>query len=230
MQEQSSSILVRSTAASMRPSTCFQGLTSLLGEYAFTLGLSPLETLFGWRSAVKAMVRSGFSALLGFMLLFGAAGPLGAQGVTVHAVTDLSREGALARERKVPILLMFSAEYCGYCMRVEEEFLKPMLISGDYTDRVIIRQLKVDSLGEVRDFDGRPIGVEALVNRYGAFVTPTIVFLDAEGRQMSQKMVGLTTPDFFGGYLDERIETALSRVRAAPVMQCQDAPRYNTAC
>ncbi len=38
MQEQSSSIRVRSTAASMRPSTCFQGLTSLLGKYAFTLG------------------------------------------------------------------------------------------------------------------------------------------------------------------------------------------------
>ncbi len=54
MQEQSSSIHVRSTAAaasgilpsrgisaslhpSMRPTTCFQGLTSLLGKYAFTL-------------------------------------------------------------------------------------------------------------------------------------------------------------------------------------------------
>ncbi len=57
MQEQSSSIPVRSTAAaapgilpsrgisaslhpSMRPTTCFQGLMSLLGEYAFTLPLT----------------------------------------------------------------------------------------------------------------------------------------------------------------------------------------------
>ena len=43
----------------------------------------------------------------------------------------------------VPVVL-FSASHCGYCTIIKEEFLKPMLLSGDYVDKVLIRKLVID--------------------------------------------------------------------------------------
>lgn len=139
-------------------------------------------------------------------------GSVTAGAVTVPQPTDLRDEAAEARARGVPVLLMFSADHCTFCMRMENEFLKPMILSGDYEDRVLIRKLKLGG-DSVRDFDGKIITVDALAERYKVFVTPTLVFLDPKGHQLTEKMVGLTTPDFFGGYLDASIDTSLSRLR-----------------
>jgi thioredoxin-related protein len=132
--------------------------------------------------------------------------------VSVPQAIDLRAEAERANTRQVPLLLMFSAEHCTFCVRMENEFLKPMIISGDYEDKVLIRKLELGG-GTVRDFNGKTVTVDALAARYKVFVTPTLIFLDAAGRQLTDKMVGLTTPDFFGGYLDASIDTSLSRLR-----------------
>lgn len=141
----------------------------------------------------------------------------GAGEVTVPQPTDLREEAALATARRVPVLLMFSAEHCPYCMRMEDEFLKPMILSGDYEDKALIRKLELGG-GTLRDFDGSAVTVDQLAERYQVFVTPTLVFLDAAGHQLTDKMVGLTTPDFFGGYLDASIDTSLSRLRRSSAL------------
>ncbi len=131
----------------------------------------------------------------------------------VEETEDFSRLAVQSEQRRLPILLMFSAEYCSYCVRVEEEFLKPMLRSGDYEDKVLIRKIKIDRFDKIRDFDGKSIAIEAFSSRYNVYVTPTIVFLDSSGAQLAPKRVGLSTPDFYGGYLDQSIETALDILR-----------------
>jgi len=133
------------------------------------------------------MLRRLLPILLMLPLLLGAAEP-----VSVPRVTDLQALGAEARARNLPILVMFSSEHCPYCMVVREEFLKPMLRSGDYTQRVIIVEIESDETPLI-DFD--------------------VVFLDAEGRELAPRLVGITTVDFYGGYLDEAIDTALLRLR-----------------
>ncbi len=143
-----------------------------------------------------------------------------ATGPTVPLARDLAADGRLAAERGLPILLVVAASDCPYCIRLEEDFLKPMLISGDYDDRVIIRKIEIDRGGLLRDFDGRMVTASELAERYRASLTPTLLFLDPEGRELVERMVGLTTPDFFGGYLDQAIdaagETLRARTRAAP--------------
>lgn len=136
-----------------------------------------------------------------------------ADGVKVEEVTDLKAVGKHADNKRMPILLMFSAEGCHYCMRVENEFLKPMLLSGDYGDRVLIRKMKIDSFDKVRDFEGKKIAAADFADRYNVFVTPTVVFIDGSGVELAEKRVGLTTPDFYGGYLDQSINEALNILR-----------------
>ena len=133
--------------------------------------------------------------------------------VKVREATDLQAVGQEARARKIPILIMFSMRDCQYCDVVREEFLKPMLRSGDYVDRVIMLELYSDSESQLRDFNGKPISAEKLIQRYNAGFAPTVIFLDSQGKELAERLIGITTRDFYGGYLDEAIDESLQRVR-----------------
>jgi thioredoxin-related protein len=134
-------------------------------------------------------------------------------GIEVPYGTDLRADGRRAQAGRLPILLVFSAVTCSYCRQLEDEFLEPMLISGEYTDKVIIRRLLVDTGQHVIDFDGTQRPAADIAGRYRAWVTPTIVFLDGTGREVAERMKGINTPELFGGYLDACIDTALLQIR-----------------
>ncbi|MFO7603607.1 MAG: thioredoxin family protein [Gammaproteobacteria bacterium] len=133
--------------------------------------------------------------------------------VHLPVFTDLAAVAAQAQERRLPVLLMFSMDGCGYCRVVEEDFLKPMLRSGDYRDRVIIGMIKLDSYQSLRDFDGDEVSAADLASRYRASLTPTVVFVDPEGRELAPRVIGMTTVYFYGGDLDDGINAALQKMR-----------------
>jgi thioredoxin-related protein len=152
------------------------------------------------------------SVLIGCGLFWLAAGELPAE-VEIPLATDLQADGLQAREARLPILLTFSAIACEYCRQLEDQFLRPMLISGEYSDRILIRRLLLDNGSRVIDFSGERIATTELSDRYKVFVTPTILFLDSDGNELARRMVGINTPEMYGGYLDNCIDTALYRIR-----------------
>jgi len=133
--------------------------------------------------------------------------------VQIKIFTNLQAVADTARARRLPILMMFAIEDCAYCQTVEEEFLKPMLRSGDYQNRVIIGEVRLDAGNRIRDFDGKMISVSNLALRYGAPVTPTVVFVSPEGKELSPKLIGMSTVYFYGGDLDNGIDQALEKMR-----------------
>ena len=133
--------------------------------------------------------------------------------VSVPAVIDLQREGKLALKQDLPILLTFTSSICSYCDLLEEDFLQPMLLSGDYGDRVLIRKLVIDAGRTITDFNGEPSTADKLSSRYRVFVTPTLLFVDGNGTELAERILGINTPELFGGYLDDCIDTALERIR-----------------
>jgi len=155
--------------------------------------------------------------LVGLLLLSLSFIPLSptfaSDDVKVEEVKDFSRLGKISHEKRLPILLVFAGEHCSYCEKLEEDFLKPMLRSGDYDDKVLIRKVYIDGFDTIRDFKGKKVDAQEFADRYQVFVTPTVVFIDGDGSQLAKKRVGLTTPDFYGGYLDQSINTALDILR-----------------
>ena len=145
--------------------------------------------------------------------------------VTVPAATDLQRDGNQALSRELPILLAITATICSYCEQLEQDFLQPMLLGGEYREKIIFRKLVVDYGNTVTDFTGQSITASKLSDRYRVFVTPTLLFVDGNGKELAERMAGINTPELFGGYLDNCIETALLRIRnpemAARVAGCQ---------
>ncbi len=139
----------------------------------------------------------------------GAAKPT----VEVKQTTDLAKLGAIASEKNVPILLVFSAEHCTYCELLEDEILKPMLLSGEYRQRALIYKVMVDDSTELRDFNGNFISADTLMHRYNVFVTPTTLFLDNNGKELSERLLGINTVEMFGGLVDQAIDTSLEQLR-----------------
>jgi thioredoxin-related protein len=140
----------------------------------------------------------------------------------VPLAQDLQADGELAREKKVPLLIMFSQDGCLYCDQVREDFLEPMRKSGDYTDKVIMRVVKLDSYTDVRDFDGEwrdPIDIAV---RYRASLTPTVIFVNHRGSELTERILGISTPPMYGGLLDEAIDVSLQRLRPISVSRQDD--------
>jgi thioredoxin-related protein len=150
--------------------------------------------------------------ILGCTFIWLGAAELRAE-VLVPVATDLHADGETARTSRLPILLAFLARYCSYCEELEEGYLKPMLRSGEYAERILIRKLILDNGSHLTDFNGEKISATALATRYRVYVTPTILFVDAAGEELAGRMVGFNTPEMYGGYLDQCIETARHIIR-----------------
>ena len=120
----------------------------------------------------------------------------------------------LMQQKNLPLLLEFHAEYCAYCRELEEDFLAPMSKDKEFDDKIIIRQLALDSDEMIVDFQGKKVSVATFAGRYKAYMTPTMIFIDSNGKELAEKIIGINTPSLFGAYIDIAIEKALNKVRA----------------
>ena len=110
------------------------------------------------------------------------------------------------QEKNLGLVLMLHAEHCPYCALMENEILSPMIKSGEYDKKVIIRKLQVDEARDVIDFAGKTVEPSDISSKYKSFVTPTLVFLDHLGNERIEQMVGINTVELFGAYLDIEID------------------------
>jgi len=139
--------------------------------------------------------------------------PVVASAVEVRELSNLQHDAARAEREQIPILVALFASWCEWCERVEQEFLRPMLISGDYRHTVIIRKLETDGHQPFIGIDGQPEQPEQFARHYHAGLTPTLIFIDHHGNEIAARMVGLTTPEMYAGYIDQAIEQASDRYR-----------------
>ena len=93
-------------------------------------------------------------------------------------------------------------------MVMESDYLVPMLRNRAYDSMVLIRKIHLDSFDEIIDFDGKEIAPTDLSQRYGVWVTPTLLFLNSEGEEVQKRMVGLGVRDFVSDFIDQSIAAA----------------------
>ncbi len=140
------------------------------------------------------------------------AGPVAGDSVSMVQVEDLRQEAETLRREQLVLVLEFSSEYCSFCRKMEELFLLPMQRNEDYSTRILIRSVSLDAYETLIDFDGRFISTQEFASRYDVSFTPTLLFLDADGVELSERLVGIWSEDFYGVYIDERIDAARDRL------------------
>ena len=123
---------------------------------------------------------------------------------------SLSDELAAALQQGRPLVVMVSLEGCPFCKMARQSHLAPLHREGGP-----IVQVDMRSAHPVRDLDGRMLTHDALVQRWRVTIAPTLLFLGPSGREVAERMEGAYQPDFYGPYLQERLESAHKVIRRA---------------
>lgn len=107
-------------------------------------------------------------------------------------------------------VVLFSQPDCEFCAEVREHYLQPLLAAR--RQRITVAEAGIESTGLIRDWGRRDLAQRDFARERGVRFAPTVMFFDARGRSVAEPIVGLSK-DFFGAYLDQRLQIAL---RASP--------------
>ena len=124
--------------------------------------------------------------------------------VMLPSAVALPDELALAHAAGSPLVVMVSLEGCPFCKIVRESYLAPMR----QEQRLPVVQVDMRSQRSVKNFNGSPTTHEALIAAWRIEFAPTVLFLGRQGVEVAPRLVGGYIPDFYGAYLEERLETA----------------------
>ncbi len=119
-----------------------------------------------------------------------------------------------ARRRKLVLVVMVSRKDCPYCHRLRREVMEPMIKGGDFAGEILLGELFIDEGETVVDFHGRRVDAADLAHGYGVSLTPTVLFLAPDGRELAEKMVGITVMEMYFHYLSEAIDEAVKKLRS----------------
>lgn len=148
------------------------------------------------------------TGLISLQSLAGTAGK-----ISIAEERDFMRLAAQAADKQQAILLVFGTRDCLHCDWLEDQVLKPMIRSGEYTDRILIRKLRLDVEKPLVNFAGKHVSSKRLAERYSVYLAPTVVLLDASGMPVSNPIIGIPNRHFYARKLDRAIDEALSRIR-----------------
>ncbi|MHB8254208.1 MAG: thioredoxin fold domain-containing protein [Acidiferrobacter sp.] len=132
-----------------------------------------------------------------------------AQAASVPRATNLALLAGIARSHHTPIVLLFWSPACRYCAVVERDFLQPVIHEPRFR-RVIFRRVDIDSRKTLVDFAGHATTEARFAKQFHVGLVPDIKFFNARGRKVAGQMLGLSTPSFYGAYLDAALQKAQS--------------------
>jgi thioredoxin-related protein len=133
--------------------------------------------------------------------------------IDIKQIDSIQKESQIAKDKKLPLLILFSMTHCPYCVLIKENFLVPMLISGDYTNKVLIREINIEENIEIMGLSGKIQASSQFAANMGVSVYPTMIFVDSQGCRLADSIVGINTPSLFGGRIDDAIDEANQKIQ-----------------
>jgi thioredoxin-related protein len=132
---------------------------------------------------------------------------------TAHALPQPASLRAVAQNAAVqgePLVVMTTLKGCPYCDLVRNSYLLPMRAKGQ------VHAVQIDTRDDrtpLQGFQGESTTSAALARAWKARFAPTVMFLDVNGREIAERLVGVAVPDFYEAYLMERLDQARKSLR-----------------
>ena len=121
--------------------------------------------------------------------------------VVLPTATDLPQALAQALAQGQPLVVMVSLDNCPYCRQVRQSHLGPLWRGGQ-----VVVQIDMQHKETLIDWDGQTRSHGDWVKNRRISVAPTVLFFGPNGREVAQRLEGASLPDFYGAYLDQRLE------------------------
>lgn len=113
------------------------------------------------------------------------------------------------KENKV-MVVMVSRESCPYCVKLKKQIFVPEVRNGELNSKWLLRELLIDGGDTHIGFDGKKIDSVDYARSIKATLTPTVLFLDKNGKEIGKRIVGTGGAiDFYDFYLKRSINEAL---------------------
>ena len=119
-----------------------------------------------------------------------------AQG-ELRIANDLHDVGRESDMRKIPVVLFFSSKHCEYCDLVRNGFLKHLLTDPAFMNKLLLREVRIDSTRALLDFNKQSITHATFTEQRAIELVPTIQFTDGLGDMLTEDIVGVTTLGFY---------------------------------
>lgn len=134
--------------------------------------------------------------------------------VKIKEGVNLLADARESTKKQIPILLFFSIKHCPFCIEVEEDYLKPILRNAEYDNKIIIRKIRLDGIGSLKDFSGKEYDLEDFGDNYNVSMVPTLILVDAYGNEIVPPIIGILNSHYYSDELDKAIEASTQRIRA----------------
>lgn len=150
---------------------------------------------------MNATRRQWLAAAAGSLLVPRMAQAGGVHGALPVAIS-LAHELEAAQRAGRVLVAMVSLDACPYCRIVREHYLAPLRAQGQP-----VVQLELGKRLPLADFTGVASTHAQVVQGLQVRSAPTVLFFGRGGREAAPRLVGLS-PDFYGAYLEERLQAA----------------------
>ncbi|WP_332824847.1 hypothetical protein [Ramlibacter sp.] len=153
-----------------------------------------MESRRAWLGACAA---GALAAWVPWLALAQAAAPV------LPRPTSLAAELERALAARKALVVMVSLEGCPWCKLARESYLVPLRAEGQ-------RVVQIEMAGPIplTDLRGRPSTHEQVVRALDVRVAPTVLFIGRGGVEVAPRLSGVASPDFYGAYLQDRVDAA----------------------
>jgi thiol-disulfide isomerase/thioredoxin len=200
------------TAPEMRRDlqTCFDEVSQTMQTGLSTGRVEGVQRRFA--PLFRRMITVGLALLWSLSAWAQSDRPAGSHG-TFQELQDCQTLGQESRAKKLPIVLMFGAQWCEFCQTLSEQVFAPMALSGMYDGKaMLLRHVGIDEPGFIPGFDGKPLNKAKWAYTLGADLTPTTLFLDGEGHEIAPRIVGISNIELYTGLIHRNLNIAYEKL------------------
>ena len=128
-------------------------------------------------------------------------------------LNDLPQLAKQSKQNQLPILLLFSAQWCEYCQLLKEEVLEPMMLNGLYENKwLYIRHVGIDQSKPMIDLNGNDIKKAKWAYQLNADLTPTVIFIDHQGNEVADRITGISEITLYASLIHARLNQAYQKM------------------
>lgn len=144
-----------------------------------------------------------------------AGGALCASGLALAApailplAASLQDELAQALKKGQPLVVMVSLEGCPFCKVARENYLGPLREQQGLP----VVQVDMRTSRPLKNFRGAGLTHDEMSRQWRIRIAPTVLFFGRDGVEVAERLVGGYIPDFYGAYLDDRLQQARTALR-----------------